>query len=42
MFSGTSFSDRTGTGRDRLFSYLGYALMVPALFSLGVTFGFKA
>ena len=42
MFSGTSFSERTGTGRDRLFSILAYLLMIPALFSLGVTFWFQS
>lgn len=42
MFSGTSFLDRAETARDRMFRYLSYALMVPAVFSLGVTFWFQS
>ena len=42
MFSGTSFLDRAETSRDRMLRYLSYALMVPAVFSLGVTFWFQS
>jgi TRAP transporter 4TM/12TM fusion protein len=42
MFSGTSFVDQVQRGRDRLFTLAAWALMVPALFSLGVTFWFQS
>jgi TRAP transporter 4TM/12TM fusion protein len=42
MFSGTSFVDRVETGRDRLFRLVAIALMLPAVFSLGVTFWFQS